>query len=78
MQSLGIENHGTEWTTVEFDFLIEGESLRLPLLQHLQAKDMNNTTTISIEYLEKYFFISQSHFLETINAFKPFLNILNN
>lgn len=48
-----LENYGAEWTTVEFDFLIDGEFLRLPLLQHLQMKNISTETTICVEYLER-------------------------
>jgi len=55
IKTTSTENHGDEWTTVEFDFLVEEEFLRQPLLQHLQSKDISTESTINIEYVERYF-----------------------
>ena len=52
------ESHGASWTAVEFDFLIEGEFLRLPLIEHIQMKDISTEATIDVEYIERYFYIS--------------------
>jgi len=54
VNELLVENHGDEWTTVEFDFLVEEEFLRQPLLQHLQSKDISTESTINIEYVERF------------------------
>lgn len=47
------ESHGADWQEVEFDFLIGGEFLRVPLLEHLVSKDISTETTVDIEYVER-------------------------
>ncbi|XP_057668631.1 ribosome biogenesis protein WDR12 homolog [Diorhabda carinulata] len=38
---------------IEFDFLAIGELLRVPLINHLQERNVSTETTIDIEYLER-------------------------
>lgn len=42
-----------EYHNKEFDFLVEGEFLRLPLSQHVENKGLSTESVIAIEYLEK-------------------------
>lgn len=37
----------------EFDFLVFGELLRLPLLEHLKEHNVSTEVTIDVEYLER-------------------------
>lgn len=38
---------------IEFDFLVCGELLRLPLVEHLKSKGGSTESTIDVEYLER-------------------------
>lgn len=40
--------------SVEFDFLVCGELLCLPLSEHLQEKEISSEETLEIEYLERF------------------------
>ncbi|XP_057375586.1 ribosome biogenesis protein WDR12 homolog [Daphnia carinata] len=48
------ETRETGWEEVEFDFLISGEFVRLPLVEHLKLKDINTEVTIDVEYIERF------------------------
>ncbi len=54
MSWLFTETHGSQWEEVEFDFLISGEFVRLPLVEHLKLKDINTEVTIDVEYIERF------------------------
>jgi len=43
-----------EWKNVEFDFLLDGDLLRLPLIQSVREKSISTETVIELEYVEKY------------------------
>ncbi|XP_013787235.1 ribosome biogenesis protein WDR12 homolog [Limulus polyphemus] len=43
-----------EWKTVEFDFIVGGQLLRLSLQELLDKKEISNETVIEIEYFERY------------------------
>lgn len=48
------ENKAEEWKPIEFDFLVCGEFLRVPLLEHLQERSVSSEATIDVEYVEKH------------------------
>lgn len=54
LQTVFKESQGLHWKEVEFDFLVCGEFVRLPLAEHLKLKDINTEVTIDIEYLERF------------------------
>lgn len=39
---------------IEFDFLVNGEFLRVPLKDHLQEREISQEAVVEIEYLEKH------------------------
>jgi len=43
-----------EWKNVEFDFLLSGDLLRVPLNQLVVEKGISSETVIDLEYVEKY------------------------
>ena len=43
-----------EWKNVEFDFLLDGHLLRVPLSQFVSEKSLSTETVIEVEYVEKY------------------------
>merc|ERR1712142_751615 len=43
-----------EWKNVEFDFLLDGDLVRVPLDQLVQEKRISTETVIELEYVEKY------------------------
>ena len=51
---LFLETHESGWDEVDFDFLICGEFVRLPVFEHLKLKDINTEVTIEVEYLERF------------------------
>lgn len=40
-------------TSIEFDFLIQGELLRAPLHEHLQERNISSEAILEIEYIER-------------------------
>lgn len=48
------ENRSDEWKHVEFDFLVCGEFLRVPLLEHLQERSVSTEVTVDVEYVERH------------------------
>ena len=48
------EGGGNEWKNVEFDFLLDGDLVRVPLDQLVQEKRISTETVIELEYVEKY------------------------
>lgn len=38
---------------VDFDFLVQGELLRVPLYEHLQEHNISAEATLEIEYIER-------------------------
>lgn len=38
---------------INFDFLVLGELLRVPLIEHLQERNVSTEVTVDIEYLER-------------------------
>lgn len=46
--------NAAEWKNVEFDFLIDGHLLRVPLSQLVGEKGLSTETVIEVEYVEKY------------------------
>ena len=47
-------NSEKEWKNVEFDFLLDGDMLRVPLNLLVQEKSISTETVIELEYVEKY------------------------
>lgn len=45
------ESHSDTVKDVEFDFLVIGELLRVPLLDHLRERGRSTEATVDIEYL---------------------------
>lgn len=43
-----------EWKSVEFDFLVDGHLLRVPLSQLVREKSLSTEVVIELEYVEKY------------------------
>lgn len=39
--------------TIEFDFLVQNELLRVPLQEHLQERTLSTEAVVEIEYLER-------------------------
>lgn len=39
--------------SIEFDFLIQGELLRIPLNDHLSERNISSEATIVVEYIER-------------------------
>lgn len=39
---------------MEFDFLICGEFLRVPLIEHVHERSLSTEATIDVEYVEKH------------------------
>jgi len=44
----------TEWRNVEFDFLLDGDMLRVPLNALVKEKNISTESVIELEYVEKY------------------------
>lgn len=47
------ENNPDVLKSLDFDFLILGELLRIPLCEHLQEKGVSTETTVEIEYIQR-------------------------
>lgn len=47
------ENNPDFFKTKQFDFLVLGELLRIPLIQHLQEHGISTETTVDVEYIER-------------------------
>ncbi|GLH12260.1 Ribosome biogenesis protein WDR12 homolog [Gryllus bimaculatus] len=43
-----------KWQSVEFDFLVLNEFLRVPLLEHLEERSIPSEGTIDVEYVERH------------------------
>merc|ERR1711942_432680 len=43
-----------EWKNVEFDFLLDGDMLRVPLTLLVKEKNVSTESVIELEYVEKY------------------------
>ena len=43
-----------EWRNVEFDFLLDGDMLRVPLNALVKEKNLSTESVIELEYVEKY------------------------
>ena len=51
---VGRDAEDEEWKNVEFDFLLSGDLLRVPLNQLVVEKGISSETVIDLEYVEKY------------------------
>lgn len=47
------ESNPDQLKSVEFDFLAIGELLRVPLIEHLQERNVSTETTVEVEYIER-------------------------
>lgn len=43
-----------KWNPVEFDFLVNNEILKVPILEHLEERNIPGEGTIIVEYVERY------------------------
>ncbi|CAG9769694.1 unnamed protein product [Ceutorhynchus assimilis] len=53
LNQLLLENNPDILKTKEFDFLVVNELLRVPLLEHLQDRNVSTEATVEIEYIER-------------------------